>query len=385
VTQFRAEMTTAQANHSGGSESLFLRCPPDATCDYCAGRKPRPALSGALDGIYCINIQEQPKRFVDITTLFHREGMCGDVTFYRPRRGPFSTLAIWTSHREVAREALRRGQTKILVLEDDLNFLRPWSSILASVDQAEARLPAGWFALYVGHSPLQGYFAGPGIMRVSSATTHAFVANKPLLDWLDTTPPMDPYVPVRSRMIGFGVDGAFARLPGMFALFPMKILQRRVEEVRSYEARPNWLLHQYRLFSLVEGAWFRQWIAAALSPLHWLVMQLPNKRSPLPAEVQAEARRLFDAGYYAHYPDLAAQGRATLEHFIRFGSNEYRNPNAWFITHWYVHKYPDARRSRLTAFEHYLWRGRSLGYRPNDREQTADVEQRPSPLASSKM
>jgi hypothetical protein len=71
-------------------------------------------LRGALDGIYCVDIQEHPKRLADVTALFHREGMCRDVIFYRPRRGPFSTLAIWTSHREVAREALRRGQVKIL-------------------------------------------------------------------------------------------------------------------------------------------------------------------------------------------------------------------------------------------------------------------------------
>jgi hypothetical protein len=201
-------------------QDLFLQCPTDARCDYCNGRKSRPALADTLDAIYCINIQEQPKRFADMTALFHREGMCGDVTFYRAKRGRFSTLAIWRSHREVAREALRRGQSRVLVLEDDLEFLRPWGSILKSIRKAEARLLAGWFALYVGHSPLQGFFVGPAVMRVSSSTTHAYVANKPLMDWLDATPPMDPYVPVRSRVIGYGIDAAFACLPGMFALFP---------------------------------------------------------------------------------------------------------------------------------------------------------------------
>jgi hypothetical protein len=355
-------------------QDLFLPCPPDASCDHCAGRKPRPASGGALDAIYCINIRQQPKRFADMTALFHRQGMCGDVTFYRPERGRFSSLAIWTSHREVAREALRRGQRRVLVLEDDLDFLRPWGAILDSIRTARARLPAGWFALYLGHSPLQGYFVAPALMRVSSATTHAYVANEPLLDWLDATPPMDPYAPVRSRLIGFGVDGAFARLPGMFALFPMKILQRRVEEVRSYEQPPRWVQHHYRLFSLVEGAWLRQWVAAALSPLHWLVMRLPQQRSTVPPEVQAEARRLFDADWYlAQYPDVAVAGRGALEHFIRFGSREGRNPNAWFDTRWYIAEYPEARRSRLTAFEHYLSQGRSLGYRHNGRGRTRDV------------
>ena len=354
-------------------QDLFLQCPTDARCDYCNGRKSRPALADTLDAIYCINIQEQPKRFADMTALFHRQGMCGDVTFYRAKRGRFSTLAIWRSHREVAREALRRGQSRILVLEDDLEFLRPWGSILKSIKKAEARLLAGWFALYVGHSPLQGFFVGPAVMRVSSSTTHAYVANKPLMDWLDATPPMDPYVPVRSRVIGYGIDAAFACLPGMFALFPMRILQRRVEESRWDELagkRPWWDWQRYRDYNLIEGAWLRQWVAATLSPLHWLLMRLPEKRSTVPAGVQADVRRLFDVDYYlAQNPDLAAAGRPTLEHFVRIGSREGRNPNAWFDTRWYMHKYPDAGQSGLTAFEHYLWRGRSLSYRPNDREQ----------------
>jgi hypothetical protein len=84
----------------------------------------------------------------------------------------------------------------------------------------------------------------------------------------------------------------------------------------------------------------------------------------------AEARRLFDADYYlAQNPDLTAADRPTLEHFVRIGSREGRNPNAWFDTRSYMDKYPEARQSRLTAFEHYLWRGRSLGYGPNDRKQ----------------
>ena len=83
------------------------------------------------------------------------------------------------------------------MLEDDLNFLRPWDSILKNLKKADARLPKGWFALYVGHSLLQGILRGTAcVMRVSLlCTTHAYVANRPLMDWLDTTPPMDPTCP----------------------------------------------------------------------------------------------------------------------------------------------------------------------------------------------
>ena len=61
------------------------------------------------------------------------------MIFYRPTRGRHSSLAIWTSHREVAREALRRGQQRVLVLEDDLRFLRGWAPILGcnSADDTE--------------------------------------------------------------------------------------------------------------------------------------------------------------------------------------------------------------------------------------------------------
>lgn len=235
-------------------------------------------------------------------------------------------------------------------------------------------MPRGWLALYLGHSPLQGYFVARGVMRASSSTAHAYIANKPLLDWFAATEPMDPYAPVRSRLIGRGIDAAFARLPGMYALFPMKIAQRRVEEIRHDDhvgPRAWWDPQRYRLVSIVGGMRLRQWVAAALSPLHWVLMSLPRWRFTLPLEVQTEVRRLFDKDYYLEgNPDVAASGRDALEHFLADGSREGRNPNSWFDTKWYRTQYRDARRGPLTPFEHYLWRGRFRGYRPNDSEKT---------------
>ena len=359
---------------------MFLKCDADPACDYCSGRRARPDSSRTVDAIYCINLQEQPKRFADAKRLFHSEGLCGDVIFYRPTRGKHSTLAIWSSHREVAREALRRGQRRTLVLEDDIRFLSPWASILESIGRATSKLPDGWFALYLGHSTLQGYFVARGVMLVSSSTTHAYVANRPLLEWLDATEPMDPYTPVRSKMIGRGIDAAFACLPRMFALFPMKIMQRRVEEARFDDhagPRAWWDPQRIRLFMLIEGSWVKQWVAAILSPVHWLLMRFPNKRIALPPEIQREVRRLFDEDYYfSRYADAAASGRRALEHFLACGSGEYRNPNAWFDTRWYFETYPGARRSGLTAFEHFLWRGRSLGYRANGGDASDDAASR---------
>jgi hypothetical protein len=368
----RLEFHAPKRINDGDYRKVFEKCAVDASCDYCTGRKARPALRRSIDAVYCINLIEHPKRFADVNRLFHSEGLCGDVIFYRPSRGKHSSLAIWTSHREVAREALRRGQQQVLVLEDDVRFLRGWTSILDAIRCALPRLPSGWFALYLGHAPLQGYFVGWGVMRVSSSTTHAYLANKPLLDWLDATEPMDPYAPIRPRLIGRGLDSAFACLPDMFALFPMKIVQRRVEEPRLDDhvgPRPWWDPQRFRLTILIGTMRPKQWIAAILSPLHWVAMRFLTKRRALPLEVQNEVRRLFDEGYYLwRNPDVAASGRNALEHFLACGSREGRNPNPWFDTQWYAAKYVEARRARLTGFEHFLWRGRFLGYRANGGE-----------------
>ena len=162
----------------------------------------------------------------------------------------------------------------------------------------------------------------------------------------------------------------------MFALFPMKIIQRRVEEARLDDhigPRLWWDPRRYRLFILIEGMRVKQWIAAILSPLHWVIMRTPKRRFTLPLEVQKEVRRLFDEDYYlSRYPDAAASGRNALEHFLACGNGEGRNPNSWFDTPWYLGKYIEARQTRLTAFEHFLWRGRLAGYRANGGEQSQE-------------
>jgi hypothetical protein len=117
----------------------------------------------------------------------------------------------------------------------------------------------------------------------------------------------------------------------------------------------------------------KQWVAAILSPLHWVIMRFPKRRFTLPLEVQTEVRRLFDEDYYlSRYPDAGASGRRALEHFLACRNGEGRNPNSWFDTKWYLGKYREARQTQLTAFEHFLWRGRFAGYRANGGEQSEE-------------
>src|SRR5579872_2355150 len=211
---------------------MFQACPPDDQCAYCRKLRAPPAIADVADAVYCINIEEQPERFAAAQELFHAEGLCQAVVFYRPKRGRSSNPAIWASHQAVAREALRRGQSRILVLEDDIRLFKPWVDILATARRALPKLPPDWRALYLGHWPVRAYFAAWGVLRTASGTTHAYIANLPLLRWLDATEPMDPYLPLRPHTLGRGIDSALSHLPGMFAVFPMRIGQQWMTEIR---------------------------------------------------------------------------------------------------------------------------------------------------------
>ncbi len=68
---------------------------------------------------------------------------------------------------------------------------------------------------------------------------------------------------------------------------------------------------------------------------------------------------LFDAAYYlAHNPDVKAAGVDTYQHYLRYGWNEGRNPDAWFDTAYYFAQNPDVKAAGLNAllhFEQYGW------------------------------
>ncbi|RDY68822.1 hypothetical protein DX912_04835 [Lysobacter soli] len=71
---------------------------------------------------------------------------------------------------------------------------------------------------------------------------------------------------------------------------------------------------------------------------------------------------LFDEGWYLWtYPDVAKSGQNAAEHFIRFGSNEGRNPSECFTTVNYLKKNPDVAAAGLNPLLHYIVYGRNEG------------------------
>ena len=77
---------------------------------------------------------------------------------------------------------------------------------------------------------------------------------------------------------------------------------------------------------------------------------------------------LFDPAWYqAQYPDLAAAPIALLQHFIRHGLAERRDPNGFFDGAWYHEHYPDVAASGLHPLVHYLQAGAAELRNPHPR------------------
>jgi len=81
---------------------------------------------------------------------------------------------------------------------------------------------------------------------------------------------------------------------------------------------------------------------------------------------------LFDAAWYlGQFADVAASGVDPLEHYLRWGAREGRDPNPLFSTGYYLAQYPDVANADLNPLQHY-W------------EFGAREERDPNPLFSSK-
>ena len=97
---------------------------------------------------------------------------------------------------------------------------------------------------------------------------------------------------------------------------------------------------------------------AGVNPLeHYVRFGAAEGRDPNP---------LFDTDWYlARYPDIRQSGVNPLEHYVRFGAREGRDPNPLFDTDWYLARYPDVRQSGLSPLEHYLRLGAADARDPN--------------------
>jgi glycosyltransferase involved in cell wall biosynthesis len=61
--------------------------------------------------------------------------------------------------------------------------------------------------------------------------------------------------------------------------------------------------------------------------------------------------------YRARYPDVAAASLDPVEHFVRFGAVENRDPNRFFDSTWYMEHYPDVATGGFDPIRHYFEAG----------------------------
>jgi glycosyl transferase family 25 len=235
-----------------------------------------------MDAVVCLSLLDAPGRTAQAVAHFHQVGLCREVILFRTQRAQLDIQrSIWASHREIARYALDRGHRRVLILEDDATFHQSWPALRPRLERAMQNLPASWWGFYLGHFPVQGHFVRPNIMRVRSACTHAYVANLALLEWLVKTEPMD----ASGRILWSRtptIDGAFANLREMHALFPMVATQRFMGE-RRLDAHPRLTqqghargltdIYRYREFAIFHCMRAAETSVALLAPVHWVAMR----------------------------------------------------------------------------------------------------------------
>ncbi len=207
--------------------ALWQPCPTDPGCPYCSGTAgPDGADWSFLDAVYCISLQSRDDRARAAAAELHRAGLCRQTLFYRPLKHPTQPVAgIWESHRAVALHARAAGRERVLILEDDVLLdRRIGARTTARIARVLAGLPPDWTIFFLGHMTRWAYPVGWNAIRVSGTAAHAYIASPRLLDWLAARPYGTRGVP-RVKLVGKGLDSAYALLPGTYALFPMIAVQ----------------------------------------------------------------------------------------------------------------------------------------------------------------
>ena len=76
------------------------------------------------------------------------------------------------------------------------------------------------------------------------------------------------------------------------------------------------------------------------------------------AELSDTIGPLVDAAWYLErYPEIARAHADPVQHFIRFGADEGRDPNPFFDGAWYLRRYPDVAELQVLPLLHYIQNG----------------------------
>jgi GT2 family glycosyltransferase len=101
----------------------------------------------------------------------------------------------------------------------------------------------------------------------------------------------------------------------------------------------------------------------SLLQLHQKTSEASESVSFLPA---SKFSPLFDTDWYLEKnPDVKKVGMDPLQHYLRYGAQEGRDPNPLFATKWYLSQKPELTNVDLTPLEHYISYGAREGRSPH--------------------
>jgi hypothetical protein len=111
--------------------------------------------------------------------------------------------------------------------------------------------------------------------------------------------------------------------------------------------------------------WSHESFGASLEPVTVGGRKRRVSAPPLTPEEHAAVAAEFDPAFYlALNPDVATSGMEPLDHFIRTGWLEDRDPNSRFSVLDYLENNPDVAAANINPFAHYLTAGRAEGRSP---------------------
>lgn len=262
---------------------VFHPCPVEPACPYCGDG---PASGGArdwsfLDGAYCVSLQSRPDRAASAAAELHRVGLCRMTLFHRPVKNEnWPVAGIWEAHRAVAMHALASGRKNVLILEDDVVFSQ-WLGArkVRAIGAAMGRLPSDWMIFYLGHMSRWAFLVRRNVVHVSSTAAHAYIASPRLLTWLRDRPFGTQGIK-RVRISGRGIDAAYARLPGTYAVFPLIATQsaspsdhivRPGKELNIKKPKHLFTRTRYRELILSKAMRPAQYVALVASPAYFAI------------------------------------------------------------------------------------------------------------------
>ena len=160
-------------------------------------------LGKDIEEVVCINLEERKDRLKHMLQLIEDNKLC--VNFYHPSKNIENPrLGCATSHYNMIKYAKDKGLKNILILEDDVFFVSPASSMLP--------LPEKYDLLFFGGIPVQFFdnennptcYAQPNTWaRSSTWCAHAYIVNNSMYDEiLDVGVPTE--IPIDAVYVNYG-------------------------------------------------------------------------------------------------------------------------------------------------------------------------------------